>query len=49
MRGNARFFFTSNVLAAYPFMVARSPQPMPGLNGVQSNAVIMMVLLLLCN
>ena len=37
-----RYFFSSNVLAAYPFMVARAAAPMPGLTGVQSNTVIMM-------
>ena len=41
-RSVCRYFFSSNVLAVYPFMVARAAAPMAGLTGVQSNTVIMM-------
>lgn len=37
------FFFSVFVLSSYPFMVARAAGPMPGLTGIQSNAVTMMV------
>jgi hypothetical protein len=37
------FFFAVFVLSSYPFSVARSAGPMPGLTGTQSNALIMMV------
>jgi len=37
------FFFAVFVLSSYPFTVARSAGPMPGLTDVQSNALIMMV------
>ena len=43
------FFFSVFVLSSYPFMVARAAAPMPGLTSTQSDAVIMMVRLVLQN